>query len=114
MADRCYLEKCYERLFPEFVLGGIARRKNERGEEEVVFASGADLVSKTSAFYENAARRLDGDLDHAHRYAEHHFGGKNVYLEAIENTVRYARKLAADGDIGSLRRQPPPPVFGEQ
>jgi len=26
MADRCYLEKCYDRLYPEFVRGGIARR----------------------------------------------------------------------------------------
>ena len=24
MADRCYLEKCRDRLYPEFVLGGIA------------------------------------------------------------------------------------------
>ena len=91
MADRCYLEKCYERLFPEFVLGGIATRKNERGEDEVVFESGADLISKTPTFYKHAARRLEGDLDAAYRYVEHHFGGKNVYLEAIENTVEYAR-----------------------
>ena len=24
MADRCYLEKCRDRLYPEFVLGGVA------------------------------------------------------------------------------------------
>jgi hypothetical protein len=24
MADRCYLEKCRDRLFPEFVAGGLA------------------------------------------------------------------------------------------
>ena len=109
MADRCYLEKCYERLFPEFVLGGIATRKNERGEKVVVFESGADLIFKTPVFFEHAARRLDGDLEAVHRYVEHHFGGKNVYLEAIQNTVNYARKLVEHADIEKLRRQPPPP-----
>ncbi len=35
MADRCYLEKCYDRLFPEFVLGGVAQRKTSAGVEVV-------------------------------------------------------------------------------
>src|SRR5829696_2112740 len=39
MADRCYLEKCRDRLYPEFVEGGIARRSTEAGEQ-VVFSSG--------------------------------------------------------------------------
>ena len=34
MADRCYLEKCRDRLYPEFVLGGVAitQRKQRRAE----------------------------------------------------------------------------------
>ncbi len=37
MADCCYLEKCSDRPYPEFVLGGIARQINARGEGKVVF-----------------------------------------------------------------------------
>jgi hypothetical protein len=29
MADRCYLEKCRDRLYPEFVLGGVAVSRQE-------------------------------------------------------------------------------------
>ena len=107
MADRCYLEKCCNRLFPEFVLGGIARRKNKSGVEEVMFVSGADLISKTPTFYEHASRRLDADLESAYHYVEQHFGGHNYYVEAVENNISYARQLAAQGDIVQLRRQPP-------
>jgi hypothetical protein len=108
MADRCYLEKCYDRLFPEFVLGGIARRKNADGEEEIIFASATDLISKTPDFYESAAHRLDAVLEAAYRYAEPHFGGHNYYVEAVEQNISYARKIGTDGDISQLRRQPPP------
>jgi len=61
MADRCYLEKCRDRLFPEFVAGGITRKKTVQGEV-VVFASGDDLLRKTPSFYSNATKRLDTDL----------------------------------------------------
>jgi hypothetical protein len=107
MADRCYLEKCHDRLFPEFVMGGIARRKIAGGEDEIVFASPADLISKTPNFYGSAAHRLDAALEAAYRYVEPHFGGANYYAEAIEQNITYARKLAADGDLSGLRRQPP-------
>ena len=32
MADRCYLEKCRDRLYPEFVLGGIAAAPGSDGD----------------------------------------------------------------------------------
>ncbi len=107
MADRCYLEKCHDRLFPEFVLGGIARRRKAGGGEEVVFASAVDLISKTPNFYESAAHRLDASLESAYRYAEPHFGGHNYYVEAVEQNIRYARKVGAEGDMSKLRRRPP-------
>jgi hypothetical protein len=108
MADRCYLEKCYDRLFPEFELGGVARQIPDDGDEEVVvFASASDLIAKTPYFFENAALRLDAELDCAYRYAEHHFGGHNYYVAAVEKNISYARKIAAEGDIARLRRQPP-------
>ena len=106
MADRCYLEKCYDRLYPEFVVGGIARRRT-RGGEKVEFASATALIARTPIFYENAAHRLDALLACVYRYAESHFGGHNYYLEAVEQNISYARKVGARGDISQLRRQPP-------
>src|SRR5205823_3330202 len=72
MADRCYLEKCRDRLYPEFVAGGIARRMTEGGEQ-VVFESGEDLLRKTPGFYRNAEKRLHEDLGGTYQFAESHF-----------------------------------------
>ncbi|HUJ01736.1 MAG TPA: hypothetical protein VLY46_15960, partial [Usitatibacter sp.] len=58
MSDRCYLEKCRDRLYPEFVAGGIARTHTERGDEVVLFESAEDLLRKTPRFYQNASHRL--------------------------------------------------------
>jgi hypothetical protein len=114
MADRCYLEKCHDRLFPEFELGGIARRQNDDGVEEIVFASPGDLIAKTPNFYETAAHRLDALLEAAYRYAEPHFGGHNYYVTAVEQNISYARKLGADGMSEKLRRRPPRVVPASQ
>ena len=107
MSDRCYLEKCYERLYPEFVAGGIAVRDNGSGQKQVMFESGADLVLKTPGFYQHAEHRLDNVLGAAHSYAEKHFEGNNLYLEAVESTVNYARTLTNSEDMKRLRRLAP-------
>lgn len=107
MADRCYLEKCHERLFPEFLLGGIARRITPDGKEQVVFASAADLISKTPDFYTGAAKRLDTDLAGAHRYVRNHFGGDNLYFDELGKNIAYSRLVATEGDMSRLRRQMP-------
>ena len=111
MADRCYLEKCYDRLFPEFLLGGIARRKTSEGEQ-VIFESAADLIAKTPGFYKGAAKRLDVVLEGAYRYAENHFGGRNHYMEAVEKNISYARVMNSDGKNSILRRRPPNDAAG--
>lgn len=107
MADRCYLEKCYDRLYPEFVLGGIARRRRPDGSEEVLFASAADLIFKTPVFYQGATWRLQNDLGSCYNYIEKHFGGQNLYFDELEKNIRHARAVAAEGDISMLRRRPP-------
>jgi hypothetical protein len=106
MADRCYLEKCYDRLYPEFVRGGVARRRNTDGSEEVIFASAADLIFKTPRFYHGASKRLQQDLGGCYVYAERHFGGQNVYFDELEKNIKYARAVAIEGDISLLRRRP--------
>jgi len=107
MSDRCYLEKCRDRLYPEFVAGGIARTRTDRGEEIVLFESAEDLLRKTPRFYQNASHRLDVDLGGAYRFAQSHFGGPNLYMDAVKQNIRFVEKSAEGGDI-VLRRQPPP------
>jgi hypothetical protein len=107
MADRCYLEKCRDRLYPEFVLGGLAYRNLPGGRTQVLFNSGEDLVRKTPAFYMNAAKRLDLQLARAYEYAERHFKGQNLYLEEMQKNVRYAQAVADAPSRRSLRRALP-------
>lgn len=105
MSDRCYLEKCRDRLYPEFVAGGITRKQTDNGEV-VVFASPDDLVRKTPSFYQNASRRLDADLGGCYRYAKAHFGGHNLYMDAVHQNVRFAERIGSGAPV-CLRRQPP-------
>ena len=105
MSDRCYLEKCRDRLYPEFVAGGIAVKKTTRGDE-VVFHSGDDLVNKTPAFFESAVNRLEQDLGGAYNYAATHFGGFNLYMHAVTKNVHFAKEISEKG-AHLLRRTPP-------
>ncbi len=105
MSDRCYLEKCHERLYPEFVDGGIARRVTGAGEE-TVFASADDLIRKTPGFFTTASRRLDHELGGAYQYAREHFGGANLYMEAVRRNIRFAEELRSSPSV-VLRRVPP-------
>ena len=105
MSDRCYLEKCHERLYPEFVDGGIARRVTGTGVE-TVFASADDLIRKTPGFFANASKRLDHELGGAYRYAGPHFGGENLYMDAVYNNIRFAESIGENPEL-VLRRVPP-------
>jgi len=107
MSDRCYLEKCHDRLYPEFVLGGIDRRVLPDGSEEVLFESAEDLIFRTPEFYRKAMDRLQHELDATLRFAADGLGGGNLYVEESEKNIRYASRLSADGDLSALRRRPP-------
>jgi hypothetical protein len=107
MSDRCYLEKCRDRLYPEFVLGGIARKTRVDGSVEVVFSSGDDLGKKTPGFFVNAMRRLEQQLAGAYTYAARHFDGQNLYVDEMEKNIRYAVEYAAAVPGRQLRRAPP-------
>jgi hypothetical protein len=102
MADRCYLEKCRERLYPEFVLGKLGG-----------FDSGDDLVLKTPRFYEGARKRLDEKLERSYQFAGRHFGGPNLYLDEMSKNLAYAQSVAKSGDVARhLRRKPPQTLVG--
>ena len=107
MADRCYLEKCYDRLYPEFVSGGIARQPTPDGKEQVIFGSAADLVYQTPRFYHSAQKRLKVDLGGYCDYVENHFGGENLYFTELDKNIDHARKIADHEDLSMLRRKPP-------
>ena len=114
MADRCYLEKCYDRLYPEFVSGGIARHQGQDGKEQVVFASGADLIYQTPSFYQAAQKRLNVDLGGYCKYVENHFGGENLYVTELDKNIEHARKISEHEDLSMLRRKPPETLAPEQ
>jgi hypothetical protein len=107
MSDRCYLEKCRDRLYPEFVAAGIAIERAPDGNEQVVFASGDDLVMKTPKFFDGASKRLDVDLGGCYTYAKQHFGGQNLYLDEVNKNVQFAQVISADGSTLALKRNPP-------
>ena len=107
MSDRYYLEKCHDRLYPEFVLGGIARQVDEKGDEKVMFASPADLIYKTPGFFNSARKRLEQDLGGVYRYADGHFKGENLYYSVARKNIDYARTIAESKDVSLLRRRLP-------
>lgn len=107
MADRCYLEKCRDRLYPEFLAGGLTKKRDGSGNEITVFSSGEDLVRKTPGFYAGATHRLQHDLGRGYEYAESHFRGQNLYIEEVNKNIRFAEQIATDPELSALRRQPP-------
>jgi hypothetical protein len=109
MADRCYLEKCRDRLYPEFVEGGLAARDDADRRASVLFKSAEDLVVKTPNFYKTATVRLNEQLGSAYGFADKHFGGQNLYLDEIDKNIQYATAVAERRDLTLLRRLPPQP-----
>jgi hypothetical protein len=109
MADRCYLEKCRDRLYPEFVLGGLASSgAGPDSNRPALFDSAEDLLRKTPGFYLTANARLTDQLGAAYDFVKNHFGGHNPYLEEVAKNIRYAERVAETGDLKLLRRVPPP------
>jgi len=107
MADRCYLEKCRDRLYAEFVLGDVAVHSGAAGVK-VLYGSGLDLLRQTPQFVATTiANRLGGAFGHAYRHLEPLFGGGNPYMDAIRQNVEYLRGLARSSRWPLLRRNPP-------
>lgn len=112
MADRCYLEKCRDRLYPEFVLGGVAVPLGAGGQG-VKYASGLDLLRQTPTFIDETRRkRLDAGFNSAYRYLEPLFDGRNPYIEAIDASLGFLRQILRSESWRLLRRNPQ--VFAAQ
>lgn len=106
MSDRCYLEKCRDWLFPEFEVAGLTRKCKPDGGEEIIYASGEDLLAKTPKFVRFVRARFDTHLDSVYRYIEAHFGGRNPYLDEMENNLSHLEKILARKELSLLRRTP--------
>ena len=107
MADRCYLEKCRDRLYPEFVLGGVAVFRQENNLK-VTYGSGLDVLRQTPGFVAETMRtRLDGEFGGAYRYVEVLFSGRNPYMETIERSLDYLKQVLQSKRWWLLRRVPP-------
>ena len=108
MADRCYLEKCRDRLYNEFVVGGIAVENAGPGEYKVRYKSGLDLLRKTPVFYQQVLRdRLHRKFNRAYRYIEVLYDGQNPYIDSISINISHLVRVIESGDWSLLRREPP-------
>ncbi len=54
-----------------------------------------------------ASQRLEGEFEHAYRYVEPLFGGRNPYLEAIDRNLGYLDRVLRTERWPMLRRNPP-------
>jgi hypothetical protein len=107
MADRCYLEKCRDRLYAEFVLGDVAVHAGAAGVK-VLYGSGLDLLRQTPRFIASTIdNRLGRAFGHAYRHLEPLFGGENPYLNSIRQNVRFLEQLTRGSRWPMLRRSPP-------
>jgi hypothetical protein len=107
MADRCYLEKCRDRLYAEFVLAGVATRPVPEAHK-MQYESGVDLLRQTPGFFRLSAReRLDRKFNRAYRYIEAVCDGRNPYFEAIEQNLAHLDRVIEAERWDELRRQPP-------
>ncbi len=108
MADRCYLEKCRDRLYQEFVVGGVAVENASPGEYMVRYESGMDLLKKTPVFYQQVMReRLQLKFNRSYRYIEVLYDGQNPYVDAIRVNIAHLVRVIEGGNWALLRRKPP-------
>lgn len=108
MADRCYLEKCRDRLYEEFVVGGMARIRAPDGRIVVNYKSPQDLLRKTPDFCDITLNtRLGEKFEKAYRFFNVHFGGENLYLSEIQRSLDHLDFVIKRDRWDLLRRKPP-------
>ena len=96
MADRCYLEKCRDRLYPEFVLGGMALPLRQRQPARCATPRASTCCARRRISSPTTrAKRLDGEFNRAYRYLEILFDGRNPYIEAIDRNLSSCARCCA-------------------
>ena len=106
MADRMYLEKCRDCLYPEFVRAGLAKNHQKELKKGALYQSPEDLLAKTPQFIRSTIKqRLNKTFHSVYKYAETHFGGPNLYLIAINKNLEYIETQLHNSHSTFLRRQ---------
>lgn len=101
LADREYIKKCCY-LYEEFKIGGIDKIVDDQGNAQVIYGSADELLLKTPHFMRAiVSDRLEGLFSSYYHLAAVHFGGDNLYMQALSENLRCLDKLikASDGDI---------------
>jgi hypothetical protein len=89
MADVDYLRKCREHLYEEFEAGGLAGERGHSSHTGTIYRSPDHLLESTVDFIRTAIDvRLKGQFASVYRYAARHFGGEDLYMDAIEDNCR--------------------------
>jgi len=108
MSDRCYLEKCRDRLFPEFELGGLTTTQKSDDQAVILFKSADDLLARTPSFYNfEVKNRLNNLFRQVYKYAEIHFGENNLYLQYLDQNIQHLETLISANQLSELHRLPP-------
>lgn len=99
MADMDYLRKCRDHLYDEFEIGGMAGEFGTYSHTGTIYRSPEHLLESTPNFMRSTIEvRLNGHFEGVHRYAASHFGGSDLYMDAIqENCRRLEVMLAGPG-----------------
>ncbi len=99
MADRCYLEKCRDRLYLEFMFAGLARPEtDDNTDHSYIFDSRDDVMQKTPDFMQVAIDvRLNETLGAVHNYMDSFFDGNNLYMQNIEKNRDYLKEKLTNG-----------------
>jgi hypothetical protein len=99
MADVAYLEKCRDKLYPEFVAGGMAGARGNYSKTGIIYKSPAHLMQFTPDFIRSAIQvRLDGYFHSYYRFAGTYFGGPNLYMDAINENCSLLESLIDSKD----------------
>lgn len=109
-ADRCYLEKCRDFLYPEFEAAGLAGPQVAGGPTPL-YRDRDDLLNGTPEFNARLwSDRLDGYFAGTHRYLGQHFGGsadaRNPYVDCIQDNLQRVGRSIDRGHFRDLTRHP--------
>jgi len=101
MADIDYARKCRDHLYEEFEVGGMTGKFGRQDHTGIVYRSPEHLLETTPDFMRKAIdERLNDHFDRAHRYAAVHFGGSNLYMDAIQTNFDDLEAILSGGGSG--------------
>lgn len=104
-ADRCYLEKCRDFLYREFEICGLAGES--RSGSKPMYSSARELLQKTPDFNKKMwDERLEGYFQGCYHYMDKHFGGKNPYIDSINDHIERIARINRTKRYGELKMRP--------